>query len=157
MPPTSAAEVLLLPSNEKEKMDSQKEEVKPHDIDFEASNLSLKQDFLVGEVDRYDGIIVDPSSLPADVQSFVEAINISLALWKSQERKVVWLILPTANANLVYPAIEELCPLFHPMHHIKSVWRHLFSMIKDSELTENNYVQYLGSALKYKQIGNRHP
>eukprot|EP00250_Pteridium_aquilinum_P019923 c24625_g4_i1 orf=77-964(+) len=62
---------------------------------------------LDGKDDRYGGFIVDPGTLPAHESSFLCALRNSLALWRSQLKKGIWLKLPIEKARLVPIAVEE--------------------------------------------------
>ncbi|PTQ44821.1 hypothetical protein MARPO_0018s0016 [Marchantia polymorpha] len=107
MPLSTEAESGVMPfASREEIVENHSEEMEKKDNDYGLENLLLSSNCLSCEVDPYDGIIVDPSCLPTDVNSFIDSLHDSLALWKSQERKGVWLKLPTENANLVFPAIE---------------------------------------------------
>lgn len=78
----------------------------PDDLACDDYQLSSRHQPLFGREDRYDGIIVDPSSLPADETKFQEQLQDSLALWQAQGKHGIWLKLPLANAKLVPIAIE---------------------------------------------------
>eukprot|EP01018_Ginkgo_biloba_P023237 Gb_28827 [translate_table: standard] len=62
---------------------------------------------LEADEDKYDGVIVDPNRLPCDVAGFVSSLKASLAEWRQQGKKGVWLKVPITHANLVPAAIEE--------------------------------------------------
>ncbi|GBG69999.1 hypothetical protein CBR_g4826 [Chara braunii] len=72
---------------------------------------------LAFEGDLYDGVIIDPTCLPADGDVFLSRLRSSLGLWASQQRKGVWLKLPTENANLVPLAISEGFAYHHAELH----------------------------------------
>ena len=55
--------------------------------------------------DRYDGVIVDHESLPANLDAFTPMLDASLAHWRSKGVRGVWLKVPTANADFVGPAV----------------------------------------------------
>ena len=58
-------------------------------------------DTLAGTTDIYGGVIVDPQRLPADAARFGERLAASLAAWRGEERRLVWLQIPQAAAALV--------------------------------------------------------
>ncbi|GBG77027.1 hypothetical protein CBR_g23353 [Chara braunii] len=72
---------------------------------------------LAFEGDLYDGVIIDPTCLPADRDVFLSRLRSSLGLWASQQRKGVWLKLPRENANLVPLAISEGFDYHHAELH----------------------------------------
>ncbi len=71
-----------------------------------------------GTVDHYNGIIIDPKSLPSDANNFkqdlirIEIIysilthKESLSKWKSEKRKGVWLNIPIELSHLISIAVE---------------------------------------------------
>eukprot|EP00249_Psilotum_nudum_P005907 c19314_g1_i3 orf=219-899(+) len=83
----------------------------PHGIKAcEDSSSALRPEsplLLRAKDDHYDGIIIDPNCLPSDVDTFVTSLRASLAYWKSQCRRGVWLKIPIENADLVPAAVKE--------------------------------------------------
>lgn len=57
--------------------------------------------------DEYDGVIIDPQSLPSTANAFASALRASLANWKIQGRKGIWLKILQQQADLVPIAIQE--------------------------------------------------
>ena len=101
-----------------------------------ASALSADlQAELVGEADRYDGIILDADALPSDPAEFSARLEHSLMVghackallwavswingtplfnyyvsgqkWKRQSRKGIWLKVPISKVTLVEPAVQQ--------------------------------------------------
>jgi 8-oxo-dGTP pyrophosphatase MutT (NUDIX family) len=62
--------------------------------------------------DQFGGIIVDAEQLPADVEAFAAALRQSMAVWKADGFKLVWLDLPLEHAALV-PVAAEAGFFFH--------------------------------------------
>ena len=58
-------------------------------------------DTLAGTTDIYGGVIIDPQQLPDDAARFGERLAASLAAWRREERRLVWLQIPQAAAGLV--------------------------------------------------------
>lgn len=56
---------------------------------------------LAGTTDIYGGVIIDPERLPADAARFGERLAASLARWRQERRRLVWLRIPQAAAALV--------------------------------------------------------
>ncbi len=57
------------------------------------------------ENNPFGGVILDPSALPQSPESFRRGLDLSLAVWRSEGYKVVWLELPTARADLTPQAV----------------------------------------------------
>nr|XP_011460062.1 PREDICTED: nudix hydrolase 2-like [Fragaria vesca subsp. vesca] len=63
---------------------------------------------LKGRNDEYGGVIVHmDDDEPLDTPTFVSSLSSSIALWKQQGKKGVWLRLPIQQANLVEAAIQQ--------------------------------------------------
>lgn len=58
------------------------------------------------EKNQFGGRIIDPSSLPADPNSFRLALGRALEEWRNDATKVVWLDLPSELSGLVPVAVE---------------------------------------------------
>ena len=61
---------------------------------------------LTGTADIYGGVIIDPRRLPADAARFGERLAASLAVWREERRRLVWLKIPHAAAALVPVAAD---------------------------------------------------
>ncbi|EFJ21091.1 hypothetical protein SELMODRAFT_176548 [Selaginella moellendorffii] len=81
--------------------------------------------------DRYNGVIVDPDSLPADVPTFVDRLERSLASWREKQKRGVWLKLPIEKSNLVPHAIEA----GFRYHHAEPTYLMLTHWLADSPCT----------------------
>ncbi|KAM6583318.1 hypothetical protein CsatB_010320 [Cannabis sativa] len=57
--------------------------------------------------DDYNGVVINPNSLPLSANAFVSALRISLSYWKSKGKKGVWLKILLEQAELVPIAIQE--------------------------------------------------
>src|SRR6266568_5966827 len=62
-------------------------------------------DLLANEPDQFGGVIVDADQLPADPSEFSRALDRSLATWRSDGKRLVWLGVPLARAALVPIAV----------------------------------------------------
>ncbi|KAI3844042.1 hypothetical protein MKX03_007060 [Papaver bracteatum] len=56
--------------------------------------------------DEYDGVIVDPESLPSNTNTFASLLQSSLSHWKLKGKKGVWLKLPLERSELVPVAVK---------------------------------------------------
>ncbi|KAM7519492.1 hypothetical protein LguiB_018454 [Lonicera macranthoides] len=70
---------------------------------FMINNLEL----LDGWDDEYNGIIIDPQSLPSIPNAFASSLRASLSNWKLKGKKGIWLKIPQEQAHLVPIAIQE--------------------------------------------------
>src|SRR5437899_1384746 len=63
-------------------------------------------DLLPHSPDQFGGIIVDSDGLPPDA-TFGQTLQSSLAAWRSDGRRLVWLKVPIERAALVPMAVEQ--------------------------------------------------
>jgi 8-oxo-dGTP pyrophosphatase MutT (NUDIX family) len=63
-------------------------------------------DVLASSTNRFAGVVVDPESLPAQVETFTQRLCHSLDAWTSQGLKVVWLEIPIIKSALIPVAVE---------------------------------------------------
>ncbi|KAL5771097.1 hypothetical protein ACOSP7_015251 [Xanthoceras sorbifolium] len=68
---------------------------------------SFAPEFLNAREDEYNGVIIDPESLPSSANAFVSALRASLSYWKSKAKKGVWMKILSEQADLVPIAIQE--------------------------------------------------
>ena len=54
----------------------------------------------------FGGVMTTPESLPTDAGVFQQQLRHSLPVWASQGRRLVWLEVPLARANLIPTAVE---------------------------------------------------
>ncbi|KAL9151510.1 hypothetical protein ABFS82_11G056100 [Erythranthe guttata] len=62
---------------------------------------------LNGSEDEYNGIVIDPTSLPSSANAFASLLKTSLSTWKSKGKKGIWLKIFEEQAHLVPIAIQE--------------------------------------------------
>lgn len=74
--------------------------------------------------DCYDGVIVDPCSLPTNTEDFVDRLKSSLLHWKIQRKRGVWLQLPSHLADFVPLAVKEGFQFHHaePSYVMMTYW-----------------------------------
>ena len=56
----------------------------------------MASEVLAHTPDQFGGVIVDPQELPTDVDEFAAVLQRSLATWRSEGRRLVWLDVPLA-------------------------------------------------------------
>jgi hypothetical protein len=56
--------------------------------------------------DEHGGVIIE-MTVPMDPQVFSASLKASLAKWREQGIRGVWIKLPISLANLIQPAVEE--------------------------------------------------
>ncbi|XP_057968161.1 nudix hydrolase 8-like [Malania oleifera] len=64
-------------------------------------------EFLDAWDDEYEGIVVNPQSLPSSSNAFAPALGASMSSWKSKGKKGIWLKILEGQADLVPIAIQE--------------------------------------------------
>ncbi|KAI3447068.1 hypothetical protein Pfo_003733 [Paulownia fortunei] len=57
--------------------------------------------------DEYNGVVIEPTSLPSSANAFASLLRASLSCWKSKGKKGIWLKLLEEQADLVPIAIQE--------------------------------------------------
>uniref|UniRef100_A0A7N0UEE6 Nudix hydrolase domain-containing protein n=1 Tax=Kalanchoe fedtschenkoi TaxID=63787 RepID=A0A7N0UEE6_KALFE len=72
----------------------------------QAEEAEVEGDVLDGELDDYDGVIINITK-QMDSGDFVKALRTSMARWKLQGKKGVWIKLPIEHVNLVEAAVKE--------------------------------------------------
>lgn len=79
---------------------------------------------LEGRVDSYNGVIVDHLQLPADPAHFSQRLLASLAFWRAEGRRGVWLQVPLEQAALVGHAVAAGFTFHHaePTHVMLTHW-----------------------------------
>jgi 8-oxo-dGTP pyrophosphatase MutT (NUDIX family) len=63
-------------------------------------------DLLLSSINRFGGVVVDPSGLPAGVDGFRQRLDRSLEAWAREGLKVVWLQVPIGHSALIPLAVE---------------------------------------------------
>lgn len=62
---------------------------------------------LSATVNRYNGVVVEATSLPKDYADFEQQLSQSLAEWAAEGRKVAWLQIPAERAHLIPAALAQ--------------------------------------------------
>ncbi|KAM7258539.1 hypothetical protein ACFE04_014280 [Oxalis oulophora] len=78
-----------------------------HVLSPNLSTPEMTLEFLAGAEDEYNGIIINPESLPSSANAFASALRASLSVWKLKGKKGVWLKIVSDLADLVPIAIQE--------------------------------------------------
>lgn len=83
-----------------------------------------KPTLLQAEEDCYDGVIVDPRSLPLNADEFICSLRASILHWKVQRKRGIWLKLSSHLADFVPLAIKEGFQYHHaePSHVMMTYW-----------------------------------
>ena len=68
---------------------------------------------LAHEVDRFGGILVAPEGLPREPTEFGAQLASSMAAWRAEGRRGLWLKLPADRASLLPAALEAGMELHH--------------------------------------------
>lgn len=79
-------------------------------MDSDSSSATPPSDgavLLAGKDDHYGGFIIDPLGLPTHPPEFLSALRSSLAHWKVQSKRGIWLKLPIEKSKFVPLAVEE--------------------------------------------------
>ncbi|KAL2479936.1 Nudix hydrolase 8 [Abeliophyllum distichum] len=84
---------------------SQKQKVQVLSPDMVAPELSVE--LLDVWNDEYNGVVIEPTSLPSTANAFASALRASLSTWKYKGKRGIWLKLLEEQADLVPLAIKE--------------------------------------------------
>ncbi|KAL6782076.1 hypothetical protein ACKKBF_B10585 [Auxenochlorella protothecoides x Auxenochlorella symbiontica] len=71
-----------------------------------AAGTEVSCGLLAGRHDAYDGIILDPESIPQSPATFTEALQVSMAAWRGAGVKGVWMRLPPTHAHCIGHAVD---------------------------------------------------
>jgi len=72
-----------------------------------ASASEVPATILAAKVDFYNGVTVDATALPHDASSFDSVLSASLAHWKKEGKRGVWLGIPIALSHLIPTAAKH--------------------------------------------------
>jgi len=61
---------------------------------------------LKGEIDTYNGVLIDPAALPHDLKSFEASLKASLLHWEAEGRRGIWLTLRPSSASFLPASLE---------------------------------------------------
>ena len=59
------------------------------------------------ETNLFGGVVVDPEALPLEGESFRRGLEVSVAAWRDEGYRVVWLELPISRMGLAAQAVES--------------------------------------------------
>lgn len=62
---------------------------------------------LLYKSDRYNGVTVDENSLPSSPETFEKLLKMSLAQWKAEKKRGLWLKIPINLSSLIPVAVNE--------------------------------------------------
>jgi len=87
---------------------------------------------LNGRRDAYDGLIIDPQTLPSSPEVFHEVLTTSLSNWREQKYRGIWLKLPIDKAHFVGYAVDSGFVFHHaePVSESFTVFLHFFKFEK---------------------------
>ncbi|GAB4824032.1 hypothetical protein N2152v2_011078 [Parachlorella kessleri] len=78
-----------------------------HDRTSEITPMSAAQQaLLTGQEDAYDGLILDPATLPATPAEFAEMLPTALQSWRDNGYRGIWLQMPQSKAHFVGHAVD---------------------------------------------------
>jgi len=94
---------------------------------------------LPGKVDLYNGVSVDTAALPAEASVFDEQLTASLARWRQEGRRGLWLRIPIGLSQLVPVAAKASTVFISPSF---SGWQMPWLSCMDSRSTPLSRVQW---------------
>lgn len=96
---------------------------------------------LASETNPFGGRIIDPGALPADRRTFAGDLAESIAAWRTEGVKVVWLQLPTRLAELVPEAVAA----GFAYHHATEGWVQLTISLEAGSYIPPFATHYIGA------------
>lgn len=74
--------------------------------------------------DHYGGVLIEADALPGDLVVFGQMLEASLAQWREEEKRGVWLKVPSAKAHLISIAVELGFAFHHadPAYVMLTLW-----------------------------------
>lgn len=84
-----------------------------------APGAAAEPGLLPGHEDNYDGLILDPEGLPESPEEFAEALDTSLASWRSRGYRGIWLKVPKQRAHFVGHAVDRGFDFHHAEKVVK--------------------------------------
>ncbi|ELR25070.1 MutT domain protein-like family protein [Acanthamoeba castellanii str. Neff] len=74
--------------------------------------------------DHYGGVLIDADALPGDLVVFGQMLEASLAQWRDEEKRGVWLKVPSTKAHLISIAVELGFAFHHadPAYVMLTLW-----------------------------------
>lgn len=96
---------------------------------------------LTSSVNRFNGIDIDPASLPQSPEHFAAALRHSLRVWGREGRRVVWLMVPIQQSRLIPVAVDA----GFTFHHAGSEYLMLTRALDDHACVPGHATHYIGA------------
>jgi 8-oxo-dGTP pyrophosphatase MutT (NUDIX family) len=96
---------------------------------------------LASSTNRFAGVVVDPESLPVQVETFRQRLCHSLDAWTSQGLKVAWLEVPIEKTVLIPVAVEA----GFAFHHSGQDYLMLTCRLEDGAFVPPHATHYIGA------------
>ncbi|XP_052199926.1 nudix hydrolase 8-like [Diospyros lotus] len=95
-----------------------------HVVSPDLASPGMTAEHLRAREDAYQGVVIDPESLPLSANAFASALRASLGTWKLKEKRGVWLKILQEQAELVPIAIQEGFSYHHaePGYVVLTYW-----------------------------------
>jgi len=72
-----------------------------------ATNGTEALNSLIHKADMFGGVIIDPEALPGCSDEFGSRLRISLRMWREEQKRGVWLKVPTSLSTHIPVAVKE--------------------------------------------------
>jgi len=96
---------------------------------------------LQATINQFDGVVTDPTTLPATPDLFRRALSQSLPTWIEEGHKVVWLEIPIALSSLIPVAVEA----GFTFHHSGEAYLMLTLCLKQDAFIPPFATHYIGA------------
>lgn len=96
---------------------------------------------LQATINQFDGVVTDPTTLPATPDLFRRALSQSLPTWIEEGHKVVWLEIPIALSSLIPVAVEA----GFTFHHSGEAYLMLTLRLKQDAFIPPFATHYIGA------------
>lgn len=116
---------------------------KSHSATTASMHTEALNTLITGRRDAYDGLIIDPATLPPAVDGFYDILCHCLKEWRALGVRGVWLKLPIANAHFVGPATDAGF-VFHHAEPVRRLLTPLLFLISSSRspLPDRLFISY---------------
>ena len=98
-------------------------------------------ELLAHSVNNFNGVIIDPTQLPADPAEFRARLADSIAQWQADGRQVVWMEAPIGQSALIPLAVEA----GFGFHHSQDTYLMMTLRLQEGALIPYYATHYIGA------------
>jgi 8-oxo-dGTP pyrophosphatase MutT (NUDIX family) len=114
---------------------------RPGDVVEQLEPVDPHMELLKAAENRFNGVDVDADSLPQDAEFFAASLEHSVACWREQGKRVIWLEIPAARARLIPVAVEA----GFVFHHTSTEYLMLTRRLDEKAHVPDHATHYIGA------------